>query len=324
MSEHETNEEQAEPTEAPDPSTERSERIQDWELWAKISLLMAGSAVLAWLVVLLRLGEPSVFTHAFILSSLGVMTLPIIFWGLVKTVFNRPVLRRSRTIAFFLLVGVALFCNIPLFAVPLSTEGWHSEHTYRLPFDGEWVVTAGGQSLDTNYHATTAAYRWGYDFTKAKDGKRYSSDGKSLDDYYCYGQPVLAPTGGEVIDLEDGHKDNDPDTFDSESVLGNHLVIKVDEHEYLFVAHMKKDSLAVQKGEEISAGDKIGECGNSGRSLQPHVHYHLQNATDFPVSEGLPLRFSHYIADGQPVDKGMPEGSSDPEHPLGQRVENVR
>ncbi len=319
--EQQADEQHAEPA-APAKPKINIEPIQDWELWAKIALMMAVTAVLSWGVVFLRLGYASVFTHAFLLSSLGVMTLPVIFWGLVKTMFHRPVFRWSRSIAFVLLVGVAFFCNIPMFAVPLSTENWTSSHEYRLPFDGEWVVTAGGDSLDTNYHATTATYRWGYDFTRIKDGKRFKGDGKKLDDYYCYGQPVLAPVGGKVTDLEDGHKDNKPHNFDAESVLGNHLVIRVDTHEYLFVAHLKKGSITVHKGDKVAAGQKVGECGNSGRSLLPHVQYHLQNGTNFPLSEGLPMRFSHYLADGKPVAKGMPKGSSDPKHPFGQHVKN--
>lgn len=300
--------------------SEEGKGVDDWELWAKIAVLMAGTTAAAWMVVLLRLGEISVYTHAFILSTLGVLTLPIILWGMAKTMFNRPVFRKSRTIAFALLLAVATFGNVPLFSVPLSTEDWKSEHVYRLPFEGEWAVTAGGGSTDVNYHATTATYRWAYDFTPVKDGERHSGDGDELSDYYCYGEPVLAPQGGEVIDVEGDKRDNEPGEFDAESVLGNRVVIEVDEGEYLFVAHMKQDSVIIEKGDTVEQGDKLGECGNSGRSLYPHVHVHLQNTKDFPMSESLPLVFSDYFSNGEPVDKGMPKGSSDPEKPFGEIV----
>ena len=312
-----------EPAQEQAPQTSRPpESAQGWELWTKVALLMGALGVIAWAVVLLRLGEASIYTHAFVISALGVLTLPVTLWGLIKTMFNRPVLRRSRTIAFGILLAVGFFGNVPFFAVPLSTEGFESSHTYRLPFDGEWAVTAGGDSTSTNYHATTPTYRWAYDFTPVVDGKRHEDDGEELTDYYCYGKPVLAPAPGEVVTVVNDRKDNAAGEFDSQSVMGNHVVIEVDKDEYLFVSHMKKGSVTVAAGDQVEQGQKIGECGNSGRSLRPNVHVHLQNSTDFPVSESLPLSFSNYVADGELVEKGMPEGSTDPKNPFGQRVKN--
>ena len=310
-----------------EPHAAEPDTDQGWELWSKVAMMMLATAVVAWGVVFLRLGEPSVFTHAFVVSTLGVMTVPVILWGLVKALFNRPLMRRSRVIAFASLLAIAYFGNVPLFPAPLSTEGWQSEHTYRLPFEGEWAVTAGGETMETNYHATTATYRWGYDFTKTRDGKRHTGDGKKVTDYFCYGQPVLAPAPGEVVEADSGHPDNTPGEFDpdTESVMGNHVIIKVDEGEYLFVAQMKEGSMAVDKGDEVARGQKIGECGNSGRSLQPHLHVHLQNSKKFPLGESLPLHFSDYaVTNGKSIEEGMPLGSSSPDEPFGLQVRNKR
>jgi murein DD-endopeptidase MepM/ murein hydrolase activator NlpD len=100
------------------------------------------------------------------------------------------------------------------------------------------------------------------------------------------------------------------------------VVVRVAKDEFLYLAHLKNESVAVKVGDEVSAGDKLGECGNSGRSLLPHLHIHLQNSGDFPVAESLPLEFSNYIADGEPVAEGMPLGSANRADPLGQRVKN--
>lgn len=315
---------QAAPSPADDaqPVDESGAPAHGWELWTQVSVLMAAFAVVGWGIVWLRLGTLSIYTHAFGLSALGFLTLPVIFWGLVKSMFNRPVLRRPRVIAFVLLLGVSFFCSQPRFAVPLSTEGWTSAHRYRLPFQGAWVTTAGGDSTRTNYHAMTATYRWGYDFTPLVDGARHRGAGDKLEDYACFGQPVLAPVAGKVHELENEHPDNAPQTFDEESVLGNYVVLRVDEGEYLYVAHLKQHSIALQAGQTVQAGDKLGECGNSGRAWVPHVHVHLQNSAEFPVAESLPLKFSNYLANGEPVQLGMPLGSTNPEKPLGQQVEN--
>lgn len=310
-------------TQPPKTAKPAAPKTDPWELWVQVALMMAGVALIGWLLVWMRLGTVSVYIHSFILSTLGILTLPVIFWGLTKAIFNRPIYQRSRTLGFVVLVGVAFFCNIPLFAVPLATEDWQSTHTYRLPFEGEWVTSAGGDSTKLNYHATTATYRWGYDFTRAPDAKRFKNNGEQLSDYYCYGAPVLAPVAGKVVQLENKHKDNPPHQFNEDSVLGNHLVIKVDEAEYLYVAQLKERSIPLKVGDPVQPGDKIGECGNSGRSLLPHVHIHLQNTAEFPLAESLPLVFSNYLADDKAVDIGMPQGSSDAQNPLGQRVQNA-
>lgn len=299
-----------------------AEAGDSWELWTQVAIMMAGIGAVGWVLVLMRLGTVSIYIHSFILSTLGILTLPIMFWGLTKTIFNRPVLRRSRTVGFLVLIGVALFCNVPMFAVPLSTEDFQSTHNYRLPFDGEWVTTAGGDSTATNYHATTATYRFGYDFTRAQNAKRFKGEGNELSDYYCYAAPVLAPVAGKVVQLENNHEDNPPNSFSDESVLGNHVVIKVDDAEYLYIAQLKEKSIPLEVGQQLAAGEKIGECGNSGRALLPHVHIHLQNTSEFPMAESLPFEFSSYIADGKPVEKGAPLGSNDRESSLGQRVTN--
>lgn len=298
---------------APDAhNADAPEDVDAWELWAQIALFMASLAAIGWFLVWLRLGQLSVYIHAFMLSTLGFLTLPIMFWGLMKAMLNRPVMRRSRTIAFFALIGVAFFCNIPRFTVPLSTESWESTHTYRLPFKGEWTALAGGDTVQTNYHATTATYRWGYDFSPLWEGKIYKNKGEALEDYACFGQPVFAPVSGEVFEVERDMEDNTPGEFPDEGVLGNHLVLRVDDAEFLYIAHLKEKSIPFKAGDKVSAGDKVGACGNSGRSPWPHLHVHLQNSADFPVAESLPLRFSNYRADGEPVELGMPKGTKNP------------
>ena len=54
------------------------------------------------------------------------------------------------------------------------------------------------------------------------------------------------------------------------------------------------------------AGDVIGECGNSGRSSEPHLHYHMQNTPDIMNGEGLPAQFQNYYANDEVVRRGEP------------------
>lgn len=295
-----------------------------WELWAKLGVALLVAQALAFLVAFLKLGQPSVYAYSVAIPMMGFMTFPLTFWGLLRAIFRPPIFRMSRTYGFLALVVVGYFGNQPTFAAPVSTEDWESRHEYVLPFKGTWVTLAGGDEKATNYHVTTPSHRWAYDFAPIVEGSRYSGDGASLEDHHCYGMEVFSPAGGVVIQAIGSEVDHEPGTFDPNQILGNHVVIQVDQEEYLFLAHLKRGSLKVRPGDEVEQGDLLGECGNSGRSYTPHLHVHLQNNRAFPMAEGLPLRFSDYRADGEHVALGMPQGSPDYEKVVGEIVESAR
>ncbi len=294
-----------------------------WEIWVKLGMGLFALQIGAFAVAYLRLGEPSVIAHSMLISLFGVLTMPLMFWGLIRALFRPPVWRLSRTVGFACLLIVGFLGNASLFPAPVSTADWSSDTVYNLPFDGPWVTLAGGDSIDRNYHATTPAHRWGYDFAPVVDGERYQGDGSELEQHYCYGASVLAPVGGEVIRVLGAERDQQPGEHDPNNILGNHIVMKIDTDEFLFMAHLKNGSLEVGSGDMVERGQKVAECGNSGRTQTPHLHIHLQNSSDFPIAESLPLRFDNYMADGELIDRGMPLGSLEYEAADGEVVQNV-
>ncbi len=293
-----------------------------WELWAILGVGLLGLQLIAYAVAFLRLGQPSVIAHSMVISILGILTMPMMFWGLIRALFRPPVWRLSRTLAFGSLLAVGFMGNVSLFPAPVSTGDWQADQDYYLPFDGAWVTLAGGDDKERNYHLTTMAHRWGYDFAPLVDGNRYEGDGSDLEDHHCYGAKVRAPVGGEVVQVLGSEEDHPPGEYDPNNILGNHVVIEVGPDEFLFMAHLRNSSLEVGTGDEVEAGDPVAQCGNSGRTQTPHLHIHLQNSLDFPMTESLPLRFSDYLADGEAVELGMPLGGTDYERAVGEIVEN--
>ena len=91
--------------------------------------------------------------------------------------------------------------------------------------------------------------------------------------------------------------------------VGNHVVIEVAPEQYLLMAHLRPGSVAVKEGDVVQAGDAIGLTGNSGNSTEPHLHIHLQTTPDMfdPLAIGLPLAFTGYTVNGEPVDVGTLE-----------------
>ena len=176
----------------------------------------------------------------------------------------------------------------------------------RLPFEGEWRVFWGGRTITQNQHASVRAQRFAYDLARSQDGKTLSGDGKKNEDYFAFGQPILSPGAGKVAVAVDGLADNVPGTMDKKHLAGNHVVVDHGNGEFSFLAHLKQGSVAVKAGDKVKAGQKLGLCGNSGNTDQPHLHYHLANAADLVNADGLPAQFLNYVADGKPIERGEP------------------
>lgn len=176
----------------------------------------------------------------------------------------------------------------------------------RLPFDGEWHVFWGGREIEQNYHAADPAQRFAYDFLVMEDGQSYAGDPQSLESYHCWGREILAPADGEVIATVTDFPDLPSGESDPENPAGNHVILALGESEFAFLAHMQQGSITVQQGDEVSQGDVLGLCGNSGNTSEPHLHFHLQTTPDLTDGEGLPAQFQDYVADGEPVERGEP------------------
>ncbi|MEE9270752.1 MAG: peptidoglycan DD-metalloendopeptidase family protein [Candidatus Krumholzibacteria bacterium] len=195
---------------------------------------------------------------------------------------------------------------------PVQTEApskyldYETRTKLELPFEGKWFVVWGGRTIAENYHAFTVDQRFAYDILMMKDGSTHAGDGKRNQDFYCFGERILAPGAGLVVVMENGVEDNIPGVMNPKQALGNHVILDHGSGEYSFLAHFKKGTVAVEKGQRVVTGDLLGLCGNSGNSSEPHLHCHLQNTPAFGLGEGLPAQFQGYLADGKPVSRGEP------------------
>ena len=75
------------------------------------------------------------------------------------------------------------------------------------------------------------------------------------------------------------------------AVLGNHVIIKIAPDTYAVVAHLRRRSVKVRRGERVSAGQVIAECGNTGNTTEPHVHVQLSDASHPAFAAGVPMAF---------------------------------
>jgi len=164
----------------------------------------------------------------------------------------------------------------------------------------------GGRTLAQNHHAGLRNQRFAVDLVVMKEGKSHSGDGAKLEEYYCWGQQLLAPAAGTVVEAVDSLPDNPVGTTDREHPAGNHVILDHGNGEYSLLAHMQHGSITVRTGDRVVAGQPLGLAGNSGNTSEPHLHYQLQDGPTFPDAECMPAAFLDYLADDTPIARGEP------------------
>lgn len=146
--------------------------------------------------------------------------------------------------------------------------------------------------------------RYSYDFVMTDEqGRMYKGDGAKNEDWYGWGAPVTAPGAGKVIravsNLPDNAKGKRPpfsrDQFvaDPSLMWGNHVEIDHGNGEVSLLAHMKHGSVTLKVGDDVTAGQKIGEMGFSGDAFLVHLHYDLKSGPGFKA-DGLPSPFNNF------------------------------
>ena len=81
-------------------------------------------------------------------------------------------------------------------------------------------------------------------------------------------------------------------------VVSNHVILDLDNGIYAVFAHLKRGSIRVRRGEHVQAGQQIAECGNSGNTSEPHVHFQLMDHRRMAVAAGVPFSFDQYATSG--------------------------
>ena len=132
----------------------------------------------------------------------------------------------------------------------------------------------------------------------------------SVNDTYTWSSPIFSPIDGVIVESLDAVEDRTKISFvyDLFSLLinkpketegfgyfgGNHIMIKADDF-YVLLCHLKKGSLKVKKGDVVKSGQQIAEAGNSGSSIQPHLHIQVMNNDRyFPLFKNLmPFKISN-------------------------------
>lgn len=146
---------------------------------------------------------------------------------------------------------------------------------------------------------------------------------RDVADYPAFGQDVRAMVDGVVVTAHDRQRDHRArssmaaviymmaegmlrELGGPRFIIGNHVVIRSDDGVFALVAHLQRGSVAVREGERVQAGQRIGSCGNSGNSSEPHVHAHLMDRRSAWTGQGLPIAFTDVAVEDAAPGVGLP------------------
>jgi Peptidase family M23 len=211
-------------------------------------------------------------------------------------------------------IAIVAFVAFGVFVGNEAVQSWAGQFPPPIPAvdlafplrDGNYLILNGGSNIRINAHIKTLDesvprfrnYRgqsYGIDIIQIdRFGSRANGIvPKDLAAYQIYGEPVLAPCSGKIVQAIDGFPDMPIPQVDRVNRAGNYVILRCGDTDVL-LAHFRPQSLSVQQGMEVRVGDRLAEVGNSGASDEPHLHIGVQRfgTTAAPFSgDPLPMKF---------------------------------
>lgn len=212
-----------------------------------------------------------------------------------------------------------------------------------LPFEGRWLAQNSPARRVPSHGTDLLGETYAIDFV-AVDGRRRTARRRDwrtylatepADRFYAFARPLLAPADGTVVDVHDGEVDHAARRSQLRllgyalsqqnrlrqgipAIAGNYLIIELRSGSgFVALVHLRAGTLRVAVGDQVTTGQHVAECGNSGNSTQPHVHVQVMDSLDLSVARGIPIAFRKFREwsrgrgrDGPVRELGLPgEGS---------------
>ena len=92
-----------------------------------------------------------------------------------------------------------------------------------------------------------------------------------LSAYQIFGEKLYSPCQGSILKVRDSLPDNHPGNPDTKHPEGNYIVLQCLMGDIL-MAHLRRGSIKAMPGDAVTMGQPLAEIGNSGNTLEPHLH----------------------------------------------------
>jgi hypothetical protein len=264
----------------------RSNKSREGRVILALGLSVAGFVTLygAWVYIDVA--------FRWVYGGLALLMLAFALWPAKKAIETQQWRRRVNSVlsVWFILLDILFFTG--------TSRPKFGSADIGLPFkQGTYFVLQGGRGMPTNL--VHSSRRNGTVF--AMDIVKLNSKGKrakkilstDLQDYEIYKDTIYSPCDGIIAQTHDGMPDNVPPHATNSKA--NTLVIENPLY-YICLVHLKPGGIFVTPGEVVKRGQPIGLVGNSGRTIEPHLHIqaHANTHRHVPwnMEEPLEIRFN--------------------------------
>jgi Peptidase family M23 len=179
---------------------------------------------------------------------------------------------------------------------PVKGDGWLAASACCQPnVHRDERIAIDGARIETG---ETFAVDW----DRIKNDRLFDGDGKKVEQFYGFGEDVLAVADGVVVSVHDGMPDQTPFVLmvpkSKADYGGNNLILEIAPNVFAWYAHLRQGSIAVKVGDAVKAGAPIAKLGNTGPSEGPHLHLGLLNKPDPLAGRSLPFVFESFTLAG--------------------------
>ncbi|GAA1466552.1 M23 family metallopeptidase [Nocardiopsis exhalans] len=249
-----------------------------------------------------------------VLQRLYLLSIPVVFLLLV--------LRQSLGLSPWWNLAAVVLVGALFAAAATSRAVWHRAERKREapdpvevapPVSGEWTAVNSPADKVPSHGVRGTGQEYAIDVFV--DSGRPLVDGwwpvtrRPDDGFPAFGQPILAVADATVVHVSDGQRDHrSRNSYPGllylfgegcvrafggvHRIFGNRVVLDLGGGVYAAYAHLKRGSIEVAEGDRVTAGQRIGLCGNSGNSSEPHLHFQLMDHPEIPRATGVPFRWT--------------------------------
>jgi murein DD-endopeptidase len=174
------------------------------------------------------------------------------------------------------------------------------------PFNGGVWVAGDGAANDSNHRRSIFAIdghvyspeRFAVDWVKVGPNGDSRHEGTTKNEnWWGWGEPVLAVADGEITEAVDEFPDNPPQVVPPvtlDNIAGNHIILQITQNRFVTYAHLQRGSIKVRTGVHVHRGDVIALLGNSGNTTGAHLHLQVTDRNSVLQSQGVPFTFADF------------------------------
>ena len=197
------------------------------------------------------------------------------------------------------------------FQVPVNQD---SVPTLSPPFNGGIWLAGDGPGNNSNHRRSLSAIdgniysseRFAVDWVKVGPNGDSRHEGATRNEnWWGYGEPVLAVADGEITEVVDGIPDNPPRVLPPatlDNIAGNHVILQIAPNRFVTYAHLQNGSIKVRSHDYVHRGDTLALLGNSGNTTGAHLHLQVTDRNSVLQSQGIPFALSSFTYLGPGAD----------------------